>query len=161
MVFDKEWKKFMIQNKKWDSKKGEMRFPKPNEYHNKLKTVWKKSARGGFNPEKGENGYWQNVHDGYEIGPILFDYCQLCGKNLKEMRDNGGKVIKFCCKDHSIEYSKRRKILKDKFGEENNGLSWHTKKGEKIFREDIKVNLHGKDGFKEFPLKAKKSKWGK
>ncbi len=155
MDVEGEWKKFMIKNRKWDSKKGEWKFLKLNEYHNRLKTVPIKLKR----EDGSEYTSYQQVFDGWEMGPHLFFYCQLCGKDLKEMRQDGSNVIKFCCKDHSIEYAKRNKIRKDRFGEEDTGFSWHTDKGKRVFRKDIAVNILKNNEHKSFPLNARKSKW--
>lgn len=154
--FEKEWLQFMIDNKKWDSKNNTYRFLKPDEYHEKTKTVSVMIMRG----DGTEYPSLQCVHDGWELGPELFDYCQLCGKDLNEMRNNEQKVIKFCCKDHSIEYSKRKRIRKEKFGDENTMFSWPTEK-ESIVRTDIQVGISKNDKFSSFPLKARKSKWAK
>jgi len=155
MEIEGEWKKFMIKNRKWDSKKGEWKFPKPNEYHNKLKTVPIKLKR----EDGSEYTSYQQVFAGWEMGPHLFFYCQLCGNDLKEMRQDGSNIIKFCCKDHSIEYAKRNKIRKDRFGDENTWFMWPTDEGKRVFRSDIQVGIKENEKYKQFSLKAKKSKF--
>ena len=154
--FDKEWMQFMIENKKWDSKKGEWRIPRFNEYHNKLKTIEVKAKR----EDGSEYTYLQQEFDGWEMGPIMFKYCQLCSKNLDEMRNSGKKVVKFCCKDHMIEYSKRKKIRKAEF-DINTFLNWSTRNGDRIFRNEIVVNRTRNGEYESFPYRARKSKWAR
>jgi len=136
-IQEQEWFMFILKNWKWNNKKNEWKFPKPREYHMEVKTIWKKSNRGSFNSEKKEKGYWETVFDRFEMGPQLFRFCQLCGKDLEEMRRDGKKVEKFCCKDHMIEYSKRKQIRKS---ESASGLTWKTNKGDKITRSDGMVS---------------------
>src|SRR5437016_3528476 len=103
----------MLKNRKWDNEKGRWRFPGPKQYRPKIKIVWVTSEKGFFNKEKGEKGYWQNIFDGFEMGPQLYPSCQLCGQNLDEIRSAAFPAIpryaeKFCSKNHMIEYSKRK-----------------------------------------------------
>ena len=152
--FDKEWIEFMINNRKWDSKKGEWRYPAINEYHNKLKTIEVKAKR----EDGSEYTYLQQEFDGWEMGPSLYTYCQLCSTNLDEMRNSGRKVVKFCCKDHMIEYSKRKKI-REKLYDINTVLHWPTRNGEQVYRNEIIVNKTRNGSQESFPLGARKSKW--
>ena len=94
---------------------------------------------------------------------LEFPFCQLCGKNLDEMRNAqfpaiSRKVVKFCSKSHMIEYSKRKKI-REKF--KADGILWPTFQGEKpVTRNMMQLNYvrEGKHP-REIPFKARKSKW--
>ena len=76
------------------------------------------------------------------------------------MRRNRKKVEKFCCKDHMIEYSKRKQIRKSKGA---TGLTWKTNMGEKITRSDGMISHFSgpKNFYHSKIVKSRKSKWVK
>lgn len=161
--FEEHCIEFMIKNRKWDAKKRQWKYPSKNQYHMKVKTIWVVNKRGFFNKEKQEKGFWQNIFDGYEMGPELFPCCQLCGIKLDKIRSAQYPELprcaqKFCCKTHMIEYAKRKKIHKEKFGE-NSVFIWPTREGERVFRNEIKVSKIQNGTLEEIPLNANKSKF--
>ncbi len=96
---------------------------------------------------------------------LEFPNCQLCGKDLNEMRNavypsQSRKVVKFCSKSHMVEYAKRKTIRK-KLGADF--IFWPTYNGDKaVTRNEMKVNyIQKNDDPKQVPVKAKKSKWVK
>lgn len=162
-MFEKVWLDFMIKNRKWDKKNGTWKYPKPNQYHMKVKDAWVKDENSGFNPEKGERGYWQNVFDGWEMGPDLRKHCLSCGAKLDELRNTSFPRIpryaqKFCSRNCLVEFSKRKAIRKKRFGSLDTVLSWPTHDGKKIFRNEIKVSVKKNGKFEEFLYTTKKSK---
>ena len=164
--FEKAWLDFMIKNRKWNKKNGTWTYPKLNEYHMKVKDVWMKDENCGFNPEKGEKGYWQNVFDGWEMGPDIRKHCLCCGVSLDEIRNPLYPKIpryaqKFCSRNCLVEFSKRKGIREEQFGNLDSVLSWPTHNGERIFRNEIKVSVNKDGKFEETPYTTKKSKYTK
>jgi len=91
-------------------------------------------------------------------GIIKFRYCQLCGKNIEELRNYDPqhvRKVKFCSDNCRKEYNRRRKIRK-KLGVD--GLFWTTFNGKKIpQRSEMRVSRLGKEEDK-FKAKRRKSK---
>jgi len=88
----------------------------------------------------------------------------LCGVKLDEIRHSTFPAIpryaqKFCSKTHMVEYSKRKRIRKERFGEINSVFMWPTKEGDRVFRSDIKVSKMKNGSLEEFALEANKSRF--
>jgi hypothetical protein len=147
------WSGTALINNKWDSKRGNLNYLKPNEYYTKPIIIKTELTR-----EDGTK-YVSNQQNSYtlEKGPKLFPICQLCHKDLNEMRNIEKKVVKFCCKSHSIEYSKRNSIRKKTLGDQNTILMW-INSGEKPIRTDIVGRVLSGDKYEQVKLKFKKIK---
>jgi len=76
-----------------------MQLPK---YRSKVKNVWVKSEKGGYQPGHKEKGYYQGVFDGFELGDER-NYCLLCGKDLRKMRKRGNDVYNYRVKQRFDE----------------------------------------------------------
>ena len=94
-----------------------------------------------------------------------FPFCQLCGKDLNEIRNaqfpsQPREVVKFCSKSHMVEYAKR-KVIRKKLSADI--ILWPTHKGDKaVTRDEMKVNyIQKNEQPKQVQVKAKKSKWAK
>ena len=77
----KELIKFLAKHKiTYDEKKK--KWSKP--FHMVLKTVWVKSEEGGYNREKNENGYWQDIFLKWKRGQdtTRLKKCAYCFKEL-------------------------------------------------------------------------------
>ena len=96
------------------------------------------------------------------LGRIKYKICQLCGKDLDEIRNvtfpnKPRHVEKFCCKSHMIEYSKRKQIRKQN---EATGIAWKTKSGEPVPKSNG-MTLHYAGTRKTYRSKELKFKKGK
>jgi len=99
----------------WDDKKK--KWSKP--FQPVTKNIWVKSDKGGFNPEKNENGYWETTFSHWKLGRLKMKLskCFYCFKDLN------GKQEKFCshkCRVLTFQIRKR--------AEELVASIWHSEK---------------------------------
>ena len=78
-------------------------------------------------------------------GPIYHRYCQLCGKNIEDIRDNNPRrrIVKFCSDKCRIEYD-RRKDLQHVLSADM--VIWTTYKGEKYPKRNTMFAVYHRKG---------------
>lgn len=78
-------------------------------------------------------------------GPIYHKYCQLCGKNIEEIRDDNPRrrLAKFCLPKHKVEYEKRDAL---RYTLSADLVIWQTYNGQKYPKRNTMIAVYQRQG---------------